>query len=273
MGNIAGLALVYYTLWGAGIVVNAAVIALMLRRKLNRAFPIFFSYLVFALVQATALLVLKPYYRWYFYAYWTTTTLAVLAEFGVVYEIFTNVFRPYDALRKIATVLFRWSALVLVMVIVVTAPANGDSQLHRLMAVIFALTRSVRVMQVGLVLFLFLFSQQVGLTQRHRVFGVSLGFGIFAAVELMVATLVVRSGGRPNAQLGVLSAAAFVCCVSVWLYYMWIEEPERIRIEHAMEAGRLNLAVSGAINPTQAESFLPFIESAVERVLAERQNK
>jgi hypothetical protein len=261
-----------YVLWVAGIVTLGTVLFTMVKRKLRLEFPLFFSYAIFQAIQTILLLVLRPYYRQYFYTYWTTAILAVLIEFSVIYEIFSHIFQPYEALRRIAMVLFRWSALVLLMVAVVTAAANGQSSLSRVMATIFALERSIRVMQVGLVLFLFLFSQQVGLTQRHRVFGISLGFGITAAVELTAVTMASLDTGA-HMGLALLSSGAFVTAAGVWTYYMRIEEPERVKVEHAIEAGRLNMSLTGAMHPVQQESFLPFIEGAVERILAERAQK
>jgi hypothetical protein len=261
-------------LWVAGVGCISAILYMMVKRGLRKEFPLFFSYALFQGVQSVVLLVLKPLnYGAYFYAYWTTAILAVFVEFVVIHEIFTHVFRPYEALRRIAMVLFRWSALVLVMVAVVTASGNGLSSWSRMMGTILALERSIRVMQVGLVLFLFLFSQQVGLTQRHRIFGISLGFGITAAVELTVATMASNMGGGAHMGLALLSSGTFVTAACVWAYYMRIEEPERVKVEHAIEAGRLNMVVTGSMHPVQQESFLPYIEGAVERILAERAQK
>jgi hypothetical protein len=73
-------------------------------------------------------------------------------------------------------------------------------------------------------------------------------------------------------SLPILSSAAFATAAFVWAYYMRIEEPERVKVEHAMEAGRLNMTIVGSMQqPVQQEAFLPFIEGAVERILAERQ--
>lgn len=262
-----------YALWAGGVAALGSVIVMMWRRQLRQEFPLFFSYAIFQSIQNILLFALRPYYKEYFYTYWVTVILAVLIEFAVVYEIFAHVFQPYEALRRIAMVLFRWAALVLVMVAVVTATGNGQSSLHRIMVTLLALERSIRVMQVGLVLFLFLFSQQVGLTQRHRVFGISLGFGITAAVDLTAATMASNMNAGSHMGIALLSSGAFVAAACVWTYYMKIEEPERVKVEHAMEAGRLNYALNGAIHPTQQESFLPFIEGAVERILAERQQQ
>jgi hypothetical protein len=267
--------LISYAFWVGGAAIVGSAIGLMLKRKLRQEFPLFFSYLLLQMCQSVVLMVARSHYQQYFYMYWTFATLNVFVEFAVVYEIFAHVFRPYDALRKIAMVLFRWSALVLVMVAVVTASSNDQSGWSRAMTTILALERSIRVMQVGLVLFLFLFSQQVGLTHRHRIFGISLGFGVIAGVDLAIVTLLTSMGKTATVQLSMLSSATFLCAAGVWLYYMVIQEPARIKVEQVIEAGHFNMSLSGAMQSQQGgtDSFLPFIEGAVERILQERASK
>src|SRR5689334_8825786 len=119
MTGVVGL--LGYAFWVTGIAALCGVIVMMMKRKLRQDFPIFFSYAIFQTVQSVLLLVLRPFYTEYFYTYWTCVILAVLIEFAVMYEIFVHIFEPYEALKRIAMVLFRWSALVLVMVAVVTA--------------------------------------------------------------------------------------------------------------------------------------------------------
>jgi hypothetical protein len=271
MSGAAGLVL--NGIWAAGILIVGAIIAMMIKRGLRQEFPLFFSYVVFQGIVSTLLVVLRPHYGLYFYAYWTTALLGVFVEFVVIYEIFSHIFRPYETLRRIGMVLFRWAALVLVMVAIVTSVASGQSGLGQVMTTILALERAIRVMQVGLVLFLFLFSQQVGLTQRHRVFGISLGFGITAAVELVLVTMITNMNSGQHVGISLLSSGACVTASGVWCYYMRIDEPERVRVEHAIEAGRLNMVVAGDIHPAQQAAFLPYIEGAVERILAEREQQ
>ena len=61
------------------------------------------------------------------------------------------------------------------------------------MHAITTLQRSVRIVQVGLILFLLLFSRFLGVSRKQISFGISLGFGLFAGVELMLWAL--NSGG------------------------------------------------------------------------------
>ena len=55
------------------------------------------------------------------------------------------------------------------------------------------LQRSVRIVQLGLILFMILFSRFLGVSRKQISFGISLGFGLFAGVELMLMAL--NSGG------------------------------------------------------------------------------
>jgi len=264
--------LVLDSLWLMGCSVLVAVTFFMLRRGLHRDFPLFLSYTAFVFVSSTSLFFLKDHYSLYFYTYWASATLSVLIEFAVMYEIFKHIFRPYDALRKMALILFRWAAVVLIMVGVVVAASSAPNQWSRIFAAILALERSMRVMQVGLVLFLFLFSQQVGLTHNHRVFGISLGFGLIAATDLTLVTLRATMGTVASEVFNMLKTGAYLCSTIVWLQYVLLREPERVRVEQVYEAQHWNYALANATaaEPPTQDAFIPMIESAVERVLQHR---
>jgi hypothetical protein len=151
-------------LWVAHPVLELCLAGVMFWRRLHRTFPIFFAYVVFQVVN---FLVLFPIYRSnaimaYFYAYWISAAISLAIGFKVIHEIFLDVFRPYHTLKDLGTVLFKWAALVMLLVaMVVTAasPAGGDTPLAQ--AVIIG-QRCVRVIQCGLILFLLVFFQVPG---------------------------------------------------------------------------------------------------------------
>ena len=61
--------------------------------------------------------------------------LSVLISFAVLQEIFKDAFRPYENLRDLSVILFRWSALVVLLVAVMWAINAGhtvDQQRHAL---------------------------------------------------------------------------------------------------------------------------------------------
>jgi hypothetical protein len=169
-------------------------------------------------------------------------------------------------------VLFRWAAVVLVLVAMVMGASGSQSEMPRLLGTILALERSVRVMQCGMVLFLLLFSSHLGLTARHHVFGISLGFGVFAAVDLIVATLRTTFGQVALTQMALLKPAAYACSIIIWTYWLRAPEPERKKVEMRQQAERWNFALADATRPVPQDSFMAAVESAVERVLTKRQS-
>jgi hypothetical protein len=257
----------FYAFWIAPIPILILLVATMTRRNLRRDFPVFFSYAIFQIASGALLLSLQWSYKAYFCTYWLTSAAGVVLGFAVMREIFANLFRPYDALRDLGSVLFRWAAVVLVMVALVTAASGASNKMSGLIMAIFALERSVRVMQCGLVLFMLLFSAHLGISSKHHVFGISLGFGVFAAVELMIVTLYAL-GTHESVGLNLLKAMTYTIATVIWAYYMLSPEPERITDNVRAQSERWNLALASVRDPEY--NFLPMVESVVERVLSNR---
>jgi hypothetical protein len=257
-----------YALWIAPIPILALLVATMRRRNQQRDFPVFFTYAVFQIVSIALLFVCYHVsYKAYFCIYWLTSAAGVVLGFAVMREIFANLFRAYDALRDLGSVLFRWATVVLVMVAVVTVASGAPSKVKGLVMVIFALERSVRVMQCGLVLFMLLFSAHLGISSKHHVFGISLGFGVFASVELMILTAY-AFGTHETIGMNILKAVTYTAATVIWSYYMLSPEPERITDNARAHSERWNIALANVRDPEY--NFLPMVESVVERVLSQR---
>jgi hypothetical protein len=263
-----------YALWFAGPILQLFLAGLIYRRGLRRQFPVFFLY---TLAQPILFLPQFVFYRIsytaYFWSYWFVSFTSVLLGFFVMREVFVNLLRPYDSLRQLGDILFRWAAVVLVMVAVVSAASTSLSGLSRTTVAILALERSVRVMQCGLVLFMLLFSSHLGLNARHHVFGIALGFGIFAAVQLVIVTLPALIGAMQTLAVTLATGSTYLIAVGLWFYYLCRPEPERKPIEARVETQRWDVALAGMQNQIPQESFMTAVEDAVERVLTRRQSE
>ena len=66
-------------------------------------------------------------------------------------------------------------------------------------------------MQCGLVFFMLLFSEYLGISRRSFLFGTSLGFGLFAAINMLVVTGMAQSSGILSHRLCARSTAAPIC--------------------------------------------------------------
>ena len=83
--------------------------------------------------------------------------------------------------------------------------------------------RGIAIIQCGLVLFLLLFSELVGISLRSYVFGITLGFGILSTVEL--ANWALHTGELSEATAGALNllpTAGYHIAVLIWLGYLMV---------------------------------------------------
>jgi hypothetical protein len=263
-----------YVLWVIPAVIQGCLLGLMVRSGLRREFPSYFSYTIFSVANFLALFsTYHTSYKLYFCVYWVGSIIGIGFGFLVIREIFYSIFRPFDSLRDMARVLFQWVAIVMVLVALVGVVSAGHaSTLDRFMQIAFVLERSVYVMQMGLVLFLFLFAGLVGLTARSHIFGISLGFGVFAAGNLAYYTI--SSGfGMPygGSTFMLLKIIAYNAACIIWLSYLSKPDPVRtaLTLSQPGRSMELHLALQTA-GQSANENFMPMIEGLVERVLEKR---
>jgi hypothetical protein len=260
--------LLYYGLWFAHPVLQLGIAALMLQRGLFRKFKFFFGYV---LTQLITFSVLFPSF-WYqsqalFYIYWGCTAISVAFGFGVIYEVFVDVFRAFHTLRDLGTVLFKWAGLVMLLVAAVVALSNTTTDLAPWMQAIFTAQKCVRIIQVGMVLFLLFFAQYLGVSRRQHSFGLALGFGVFAFVELgLIASLVGNHLGNP--WMSIVNMAAYNCTLMVWLGYVAVKSPSRETAASLLQSQRWEQSLTDIHHPVQPDSLIPMFEDMVDRALS-----
>ena len=261
-----------YGFWIASCVLAAFLVGFILRKKLNREFPIFFAFLLASTVSDITNFVLSFIsYKAYYYTYWTGTAVTIALGFAVLHEVFKHVFRPYESLRTFGSTLFRWSTVVLLMIGAVMALSSAPATRSPITNYIFTIDRSVQLMQCGLVLFLYLFARQLGLTEGHRIFGISVGFGVTAATHLIAVTLRSHFPSQTSMfVLNIVNQVAYLTSVIIWTVYMWRPEPERRRASVLEQTESWNYALAAATHGDGGASFLPNVVDTVERVLNKR---
>jgi hypothetical protein len=261
----------YYTLWLAHPVLQAGLVGILLWRKLYRTFPIFFSYVAFQIPVFALLISLRGdrFYTIFYYASWGTTAISVVLGFFVIHELFQDVFRPYHTLRDLGSVLFKWAALVMLLVAGVVAASTASATEEPLRTGIMTLQRSVRVVQCGLILFLLVFSRYLGTNWRQKSFGIALGFGAFASVELALVAINAASDNVFNQVLtDFINMAAYNLTILIWVGYMLAKSPAREPATHMLRTQRWEDGLSAIQHPQSADSLIPMFESMVDRALS-----
>lgn len=264
-----------YAFWIASWVSALVLIGLVARKKLHREYPIFFAFLVAEtaadITNFCTSFVSGISGKAYFYTYWGGIAITTCLGFAVLHELFRHIFRPYESLRSFGTTLFRWSTVVLLMIAAIMMITSVQPTKNLLVNFVWTTDRCVRLMQCGLVLFMYLFSRHLGLTEWHRVFGLSIGFGLTASLQLIVATLFSLF---PNLKtlyvLNILNQIAYLAAVIIWMVYMYRPEPERRRAGVLERPETWNYALQAATNGNGESAFLPSVVDTVEKVLTKR---
>jgi hypothetical protein len=127
--------------------------------------------------------------------------------------------------------------------------------------------RSLRLMQCGLVFFLLLFNEYLGIPHRSMLFGISLGFGLFAAVNMLVATALSHHGWLTSVALSEINSIAYMVAVIIWLGYTLAAAPSksRAREELLMRTEGWNTALEEA-RVVPVVSVLDVMDDTVSRL-------
>lgn len=197
-------------------------VLLMMRRRIYQELPNFFGYTLFQVLRSILLLVIraKGTPTAYAYSYWVAEGVSAVFGFLVINEVFTKLLGRYDGIRYVSRLLFRWTFVILVLLAFVAAISPPTEKTPGLIAAILSLERSVRIIQCGLLLFLFVSSSVLSISWRHSLFGIALGFGIFASVELIVVSTRIQAGGALNTAFVLLKPGSYFVTAVVWSIYL-----------------------------------------------------
>jgi len=254
-------------LWVTQTLTQVAVATILYRQKLHKDLPAFFTYVI---AQILVFCVQLPIYRYggqqaYFDAYWLAAALDVFLAFRIIHEIFLDVFKPYHALKDLGNALFKWAALIMVLLSAVLISFTSSWQ-DPLIATILTVQRCVRVVQCGLVIFLLAFSGSLGVSWRRLSFGVALGFGVISAGELLTNALL--AGQRMQIPLWqICTMATYHLGMLVWLFYA--VSYRRPDLAPVLVPQRWDEALAD-IQPAESEgdSLIPMFEHMVDRALS-----
>jgi len=265
--NLHSHSLVLY-FWCAQPILHSAVAVIFWRRKLYKQFPAFF---LFLLAQVTSFAILFPLsllgnYNLYFGFFWLGEAVNAVLGFKVIHEIFLAVFRPYHTLKDLGTLLFKWAGVVMLLVSVVVAFSNSFDR-NPVWHAVSTMQRSVRIVQLGLILFLLLFSRFLGVSWKQVSFGISLGFGLFAGVDLML--LALHSGRFVSfTNLNLVDTLAYNIAVLVWFAYSFSRTGVRLPAVNRLQTERWEQGLADLQPAVPSDSLIPMFEGMVERAFS-----
>ena len=212
------------SLWIVGPIFQLVLIGVLVYRKTWLNFPLFTCYVMFNFVYALVSLATRTKLAAYFYVYWVGEAVGIILGFFVVYEVFKTIFLHHSALRNVVTLMFTISLVSLVALAVFILIHAGPRLTGNVGRSVMVLEEATRTIEVGLLIVLFMCTSAFGLHWRQSVFGIALGLGIFASVELVAVTLRSQASPAMHNAFSIVRALAFTASLLVWGTYMLLPE-------------------------------------------------
>lgn len=220
------------------------------------------------------------WYAAYFYGYWVSYIICAVILVFVVQEIFKSVMQPVPGLRRLGLIAFRWITIVSFVVAIgaISLPATRmQAGINKLSMVGLTTMRCVSVIELCMLAFLALTVHALGRSFRSRLFGIGLGFGLQASMDLVTSAF--QGTGSPLlSAVNGISEVVTIAVLITWTVYFLVPEPlaERklIVLPPNSPMARWNALANGLgqmpepVTAAPTGFFLQDIEGVVDRVLA-----
>jgi hypothetical protein len=237
----------WHYLWVAPHLLQIAVAVVIIRRKLHREFPLFLGYTVYQIIANVVLFALdhSPSVSpdTYHVAINIDAVLSIALRFAVIYEIFVVVLRPYEALKRLASLVVQFVLVALLglsLFVATYGPVAAYTSRH--ISLYIAMDRAASIVQCGLLLVVFVFASYLALSSRSFVFGIAAGLGFYLAVQL---ALLAISAYVYVPHGNIINMAAYHVSVIGWLFYAWAPQPARLAVknipQHQLESWNIEL--------------------------------
>src|SRR5215467_2810882 len=225
-----------YAIWLVPPILQSVIAYRIWIRRLCREYPLFFAYTISHLIRFAVLFYCYHQGQQGLYrdAYLSLETINAVLKFGVICELFFQVFRQYDGVRGFGSALLQWGSVILTLIAVIVAASSSGHDSDRFLAAFYAMERSVEIVQGGLLFLLFVLSSSLGLRWKQETWGIALGFGVVTSVDLAAFTLRAQFGSAGQDALSLISNAAYDCAVFIWLFTLYTQRPEH-RFEHRVQ--------------------------------------
>ena len=254
------------------------------KRGLQRRFPAMGTYLALRVVSTPILSLLfiaysQPwggkFYMPYFFLFWGEYMASAVLVYFICLEVFRSALASLPGLLRFGLVIFRWAALVSVIVTFATLPM-ANRGLYLLPDIGVALMRSVSLLELCLLAFLCLSMNALRLSVRDLAFGLALGFGIMSSNDFIFASLTARFATLTT-PLQFAYESVILISFSTWVVYCALPEPMRKPVvmpvnstiyrwnEIASALGHTGTQV--AVQQPANSFFLTDVENVVEKVL------
>lgn len=236
-------------LWFLPVVLQLAIAALMLRRRLIKVFPMFFVYTALMPIRDVLQFAIRDFARAYFFVYWIAEAVSILASILVSAEITERLVDSYSGFKRLLHIGFVviGSLALAAGVYVFIYRARQESEL---IGMILLAETAARILQVVLLVLIILAIAYFGLTWCHYTTGIALGFGVAASLQLMLAEVRGSLQLISNNLFTFLKPAAYNLAVLIWAWYFIAAANRKVNVPNlpSTEIARWNDVLKRFLN-------------------------
>ncbi len=224
-------------------VLQVVIVAAMVRRRLFPYARYFFAYIVWQTFSVACSYVIMhkfpPPSTLPFYVWWINNAIDMLLAMAILVEIFNRIFAPYEAIRSVGRILFISAAVVLTAVSGIFLLFRHVEYSVPILTFFMVAERSIRILQLGLILALFAITRYLHLRWKNYLFGIALGFGFYAVTVLAVLVVRMTYGEPVMKWASLLEGTGYCVAVLIWAVYVLQPEAATVPIvslpSHALE--------------------------------------
>ena len=239
--------LLWHYLWLGPHVLQFGLGVVMWRKRLYRAFPVFFVYVIFEAFEEFSLYTMDVVPLGSDATFWSVYCVGRIIEgllkIAVIGELFRYLLARWPVLVALGNRTIRGLGAVLVLLAALAAAYTPiDNPQFAIVSRAHLLEQTFYIVQTGLVLFLFLFAAHFKLDWGSHAFGIALGFAVVVC-EHMAAWAVMASGALMDRRhlLDFLNMATYHVCVLIWFYYLLV--PQKVATTSAVSLPENNLDI------------------------------
>jgi hypothetical protein len=208
-----------------GVVLELCLLWRLLRRELWRRFPFLSLYFLYVLLVMNLLVFVVG--RWFPAAlgpvYWICESFSAALRFFIVWEVFRHMFPAGSPLHRAS--FQRFVVLGFVTVLLSVSAIWGAHAYAGYRSPYPALERSFGFAQAALVLVALLMARIYGVRLGRNVWGIAVGFGIYASISVLDFALVDLNESLLFPYWQVASPLSFNVMIAFWTWALWTDAP------------------------------------------------
>jgi hypothetical protein len=165
----------------------------------------------------------KQLYYLYFYPFWASYAIESILGFGIIYSVYRLAMAPLKGLQGLGILMFRWAFGIALAISFSTALGTKFNGKTAVSLAISELQRVENTLTLCMLLFVCIAIRPMGLSVRSKIFGVNLGLGMMATVDLVFSAWVPSMSSALQYFRGATACLAFL----TWAVYFAMPEPKR----------------------------------------------